>query len=562
MHSKILINQKNYGVSYFFFHLIIFSYIINISLSITLQISKITFPYKLKPQLNNEKKRRELTEQNIYGSAFKLNYYYTNLILGEKMQKQGYILDTGSTITTSTCTPICTHCGEHIYPSFYLDNISKIISCSDPKCKQVSSKCHSYSNNCSFVISYSEGSSLHGVYINEIVRFGEEYKNQTGYNIPIGCTTDENHLFYTQDANGIMGLANDDHNFVHILYKSGVIKNDIFSLCFGQLGGVFNIGEINTKTHLENITYVPMLLDRGKYFGINIYSISVNNKTLQHYNQYAYNIFIDSGTTISYINDKIFEEILNIMKTECAQYSIVNACGKYEYHSDFGHCFYFKTIQELNLAVDNYWPTIHFNLGNYDYEWKPQYYVFNITTDKKSGACMGINKYSGNKITLGSSWIIGHDIIFDRKNKLLGIAEAQCGMDKNINLTNGLELIDNDIKKNYNQSFDINNDKKNINDNNNIKNSENNAYFDRYENIIIWEYIILATLSMIFFIIIVLILFFKYFKKNEMKKMNIENNNNNNKGEETKKKDMNYKKISTEIEIKEKDNQSVMVIEN
>ena len=46
---------------------------------------------------------------------------------------------------------------------------------------------------------------------------------------------------------------------------------------------------------------------------------------------------------------------------------------------------------------------------------KPQYYVFNISSEKKPGACIGINKYSGTKITLGSIYIIGHDIIFDRK---------------------------------------------------------------------------------------------------------------------------------------------------
>ena len=99
-------------------------------------------------------------------------------------------------------------------------------------------------NKCSFSISYSEGSSISGVYINEIVRFGENYKEQIGTFVPIGCTTDENHLFYTQDANGIMGLANNERNFVEILYKFGAIKKNIFSLCLAQLGGIFNIGEI------------------------------------------------------------------------------------------------------------------------------------------------------------------------------------------------------------------------------------------------------------------------------------------------------------------------------
>ena len=35
---------------------------------------------------------------------------------------------------------------------------------------------------------------------------------------------------------------------------------------------------------------------------------------------------------------------------------------------------YFKTTEELDYSVNNYWPTIHFFLNDYDYKWKPQFY--------------------------------------------------------------------------------------------------------------------------------------------------------------------------------------------
>ena len=98
------------------------------------------------------------------------------------MHKQGYILDTGSTITTATCGSKCTHCGLHINPHYDSENLDdKIILCSDPLCKQVTNKCQSVSHpkECSFTISYSEGSSLTGVYIYETLRFGNDYKNKT-----------------------------------------------------------------------------------------------------------------------------------------------------------------------------------------------------------------------------------------------------------------------------------------------------------------------------------------------------------------------------------------------
>ena len=472
--------------------LLIFNLIIQ-SNSLTLELKPISIPYlSLHNNISNNR-MRHLSEQYIYGSAFKLNYYYSNLYLGEEMQKQGYILDTGSTITTSTCSPICTHCGNHISPAYNIKTKDKIISCSNEKCRMVTSKCNGMSNKCSFSISYSEGSSISGVYINEQVRFGENYKEQKGTFVPIGCTTDENHLFYTQDANGIMGLANNDRNFVEILYKFGAIKKNIFSICLAQLGGIFNIGEINYKVHKENVTFVPMILDRGKYFGLSIKSISINDKNIKSYNQYGYNIFIDSGTTISYINNKIFDEIYNLMNEECKKLSKENACGKYAYHSDFGHCFYFQTFEDLDYAIYNYWPIIHFNLDGYDYKWRGENYVFNISTKNRPGACMGINKSYGTKITLGSSWIIGHDIIFDRDNHLIGIAEAECYQNKHLNISNGLELKDEIIDV-------INNGTLNVS-NNLLKNNKdvNNSNF----KLIFIVFIVLLILIILVFIIII-----------------------------------------------------------
>ena len=533
MNFEFIFIQTNYGVFYNIFYILLLNLIISSNL-ITLEINKISTPYLSLGDIVDQYKLRNLSEQYVYGSAFKLNYYYSNLYLGDNMQKQGYILDTGSTITTSTCSPICHHCGNHICPAYNITTEDKIISCNDEKCKLVTSKCNGNTNKCSFSISYSEGSSLSGVYINEIVRFGENYKEQNGTFVPIGCTTDENHLFYTQDANGIMGLANNDHNFIDILYACGAIKANLFSLCFAQLGGVFNIGVINNKTHKENVTFVPMLLDRGKYFGLTIKSMAVNEHIIENYNRWGYNIFIDSGTTISYINDKIFNEIYNLMNEECKKFEKNNACGKYTYHSDFGHCFYFESINDLDYAVYNYWPIIHFYLEGYDYKWKAENYVFNISTKSKPGACMGINKAYGSKITLGSSWIIGHDIIFDRDNHLIGIAEAECYQNKMINISNGLELNDEIISKMKNE----NENKTNINET-----KKNNITIKKYKKYNHFDIILVICVILLFLILILIVfLIIKYNKQKNIENSEIKNNNNKN---EYMKNNKDYLNVST-----------------
>ena len=95
---------------------------------------------------------------------------------------------------------------------------------------------------------------------------------------------------------------------------------------------------------------------------------------------------------------------------------------------------------------------------------------------------MGFNNNYGKKFTFGASWIIGHDIIFDREKQLLGIAEANCYQNKKLNLTNGLEL---DIDYNYNKD--------------NLKNILKN----RISLLVIIFANILLTLMIIFIIVII-----------------------------------------------------------
>ena len=133
-------------------------------------------------------------------------------------------------------------------------------------------------------------------------------------------------------------------------------------------------------------------------------------------------------------------EILNLTKEECQKFNRTNACWKYKYTSNFGPCFYFDNVNDLNYAIKNYWPTFHFILDGYDYKWTPERYSINITSERQVGACMGFDYDYWSSFTLGSTWIIGHDIVFDRENNLLGFAEADCTENKELNMTNGLEL--------------------------------------------------------------------------------------------------------------------------
>ena len=106
----------------------------------TIYIIKInSFLYKVKSLSYLKKSLRILSSDDsflhyIYGDSRYLNYYYTTLFLGKNKTSQVYILDTGSSITTSPCDQ-CISCGNHLNQEYPLENTSKILSCNDKKCK-------------------------------------------------------------------------------------------------------------------------------------------------------------------------------------------------------------------------------------------------------------------------------------------------------------------------------------------------------------------------------------------------------------------------------------------
>ena len=108
---------------------------------------------------------------------------------------------------------------------------------------------------------------------------------------------------------------------------------------------------------------------------------------------------------------------MNLTKEECKKFNKTDACGKYKYNPEFGHCFYFDNINDLNYAVKNYWPSLHFILDGYDYKWTPERYVFNITSKNVIGACMGFDTYYIRPGKFGSNGLL--DIIFYLIEKII-----------------------------------------------------------------------------------------------------------------------------------------------
>ena len=410
-------------VKYFLFILILFYFYTKVSSMI----------YEVKSFSSLKKSLRLLDDDNSFlhevkGNSNYLNYYYTTLYLGKDKMPQVYILDTGSSITTSPCDQ-CTSCGNHLNPKYKLENNSKIIPCHTTRCDMVSnSRCQD--NKCSFHVSYAEGSRISGFYINEDVYFEtiDNINNITNisYNIPIGCTTEETHLFTSQLADGIMGLNNNDRSFVSMLYKLKVIQNNIFSLCFSHEGGYFSIGKIATQHHLsKNISYVNILnRNYGNYF-IHLNHITIGDSKIV-FNGKA---FIDSGTTLTYFPNNIFQQIMNNFFKICEKNK---KCGNLRRIKELGYCSRIEYQNEMDEIIEEGWSTIIFVFDGEEYLLKPKNYYFIYNTDDEGlNICLGFEENNRNNILLGTTFMHGHDIIFDKMNYKMGFVEADCNRIQN-----------------------------------------------------------------------------------------------------------------------------------
>ena len=509
------------------FNKLFFIYIllsIKIILSDIYQLKKI--PAKIKSlhrnhrSLDNNKEDSFL--ENVYGDSYYLNYYYITLYLGSKKIPQTYIVDTGSPTTSSPCNK-CRLCGKHLNKPYEI-NDSNIIKCTSKQCNSVQSNSCREDNQCSFSISYSEGSSLEGIFTMQEIYFEQINKipNITSkpFTIPIGCTTKETNLFITQLADGILGLNNSGKSFISLLYNNKIISKNLFSICIGQNDGYFSIGEIDTTYHKNNIEYVP-LVEGGNNFYININKIQIGDKIINN------NIkgFIDSGSTLSYFPRDIYNSVIDGFNSFCEKKG--KKCGKFKILSDYGYCGFFNSNEEKIKVINENWPNITFYLDGYNYVLTPSNYFFDYN-EENIGACLGFEGESSDKITIGGTLMHGYDIIFDKGNRKIGFSEADCNRGNIINNNNKIKRnrinIDEDLNK---EQYDNKKDNKNKHKN---KEYEFDALINN-KKILLFIIIIFSFLFIVLIFLIIIIMIRKYLCKRSQHHAHIDeisNSENNN----------------------------------
>ena len=353
----------------------------------------------------------------------KLFYYYTTLYYGEDKLPQAFILDTTSSLISSPCN-LCATCGYHSNEWYNITNREdQLVNCENSKCKELSGTCED--NQCSYKFDYYENAFIKGVFINEKISFVND--SIYSYNITVGCTLNETNYIIAQDSDGIMGLNNDENSFINTLFKSQIIQNNLFTICLSQNNyGYFSLGEINNQYHAsEQINYIPFTIDEEKYYNIKINSFELNNKELKA----EVSAIIDTTASLCSFPKNIFDLIVKEYEEKCTE----DSCGKLVKNKNFGVCAIFSDESEMISKIKN-WLDIKINFDNYKFDWKPQNYWVNISTKHNFRACLGFESTEEDVITLGTTFLHGYDVIFDREKNKIGFVESDCN--KEFNYTN------------------------------------------------------------------------------------------------------------------------------
>ncbi|TKY73770.1 Aspartic proteinase nepenthesin-1 [Spatholobus suberectus] len=240
--------------------------------------------------------------------------YLMELSIGTPPVSYPAVLDTGSDLIWTQCKP-CTQCYKQPTPIFDPTKSSSFskVSCGSSLCSALpSSTC---SDGCEYVYSYGDYSMTQGILATETFTFGESKNRVSVHDIGFGCGEDNEGDGFEQ-ASGLVGLGRGPLSLVSQL------KEPKFSYCLTPMddskNSVLLLGSLEKVKGAKEAVTTPLLknpLQPSFYYlsleGISVGDtrLSIEKSTFEVGDDGSGGVIIDSGTTITYIEQKAFDAL-------------------------------------------------------------------------------------------------------------------------------------------------------------------------------------------------------------------------------------------------------------
>lgn len=408
--------------------------------------------------------------------------HYVDLWCGTPPQRQTVIVDTGSSVTAFPCKD-CQDCGGgkfHTDPVFDETQSSSFSKMTCATCERGSCVNNEF---CKISMSYQEGSSwtafeakdmcyVGGPHVSPAYGGGQgtmdpidpQHANALTIPLDFGCQTKLTGLFKTQLADGIMGMEDDKASYWSQVYQTGKMgQSKQFSLCFsrplgtersGTLAGAMTLGGTDERLHDTPMVYATRTNHHGFYnvrirkvylrdgkggesalskdssaqvIPLDISEASLNKRS----------IIIDSGTTDTYLNrgisivfrnafSKLAGRSFDIKRTKFTQTELeqlptiliqltgdVTRNSKYPADTTPGLAGSLDSDNPYDVIVAI--PPSHYLEGDVDKKGKFLGTYTQRVYDNEAGGSV-----------LGANTIMGHDVLFDLDDSVIGWSESSC----------------------------------------------------------------------------------------------------------------------------------------
>lgn len=363
---------------------------------------------------------------HLYGNINKYAYYFTDLMIGSpNPQRTSVIVDTGSRLVGFPCKQ-CEHCGDHLDPAFDFraSESARWLKCG----VDCATGCSADSEHCSYRETYSEGSTIAGRWFDDFVEIDDVHHANPPVHARMGCHMNENKLFYTQRANGIMGLAPSAGDMepadtaarptiLQDLFRDKTnVRTEVFSICLATWGGRLTVGGYNNSYHKETVQWMDM--NPSHYYFVfpeGIFVDAVPPASPSRGADFGIAI-IDSGTTYTYFPPLIYDDLTAQLNGFC---NARDGCGA---TPEGAECFRLRDLTTDPVLF----PTLRIKFrGDTDsVAWPPTSYLHQ--RGEQGVWCQTFMKNNLNQTVFGISWMLHKDVIFDLQERRLGVVSANC----------------------------------------------------------------------------------------------------------------------------------------
>nr|XP_043618200.1 aspartic proteinase 36-like [Erigeron canadensis] len=361
------------------------------------------------------------------GSPISMALYFTKIQIGTPPRDYHVQVDTGSDLLWVNCAG-CDSCPRRsdlgIPLSLYnpmLSSSSRIMTCDQDFCP---SSIISSSNDCimgmrcPYVVRYGDGSQTKGYFVRDIVQLDRVSGNRQTVNMKgsfeFGCGSRQSGgLGESQQAlDGILGFGQSNSSILSQLALAKKVKKTFSHCLAGSRGGIYAIGEV---VH-PKVDTTPILPNKAHY-NAELLAIQVGgdfvNLPFSMNTPSRRGTIIDSGTTLAYFPDGIYNQLMNkIMASQPNEeiYIVDHQFKCYKYRGN----------------VDDGFPIVTFHFANLlKLKVKPSQYLFQVQSKKW---CIGFmsNGVQPDVTLLGDLVLTDRLVTYNMEDQTIGWTDYDC----------------------------------------------------------------------------------------------------------------------------------------